>query len=869
MSATPRDKISVERLLQRSPFPVDEEGIEAVRQRLFERAKRLAPPNYEVHEEIGHGQYGRVFRATDTNFPRQVALKVIPYRGERALSRLEREAQALANLDHPNIVKVFEKGIADAGRYFLAMELVDGVRLDHWVRDSPRSWKEIVEIYAQAADALHHVHQRDMIHRDFKPSNAMVGKDSRLRLLDFGLVKMTPSGEHPRPADEDDDVVPMSDVEDSGSGGLEPIPSWSKSQGEAPTQSHGADNFDDLTRSGHIVGTLAYASPEQLQGKAIGPHSDQFSLCVALFDAVHGQRPFTGRTVMELLDQIATGNIARGSKKRRVPRGLRKVIRRGLADKPEDRYDNLAELSTALRRFLRPRFGPWTAMLVGVGLTTAVGGGLYQLNKRPPLSLHWDGAWPERVERADVESRYGPELLARLDAYADAWKSARDSYAERSKRDDDGPQVQCLAEGREQFTRFATALGKGAASSDPVGPSFTAQRIVLADLFDPSDCISATPPQEQDQSIALRLIDAQIARLENDYAQARKILDELDEDPTMGHVDLRAGLFHYERAMVQFHDREEEAWYTLLDAQTSNDGDLRFVIDAMIARLQVGVVLRSVTPKEIEALSTQIERKVAALEGDPDNAAVATGLAPWLKLAHAYSSSRSGRDDEAAALFAAARTAFDRLPPSPLRNAMTAHCILNEAYARASHELRVELDPAPLFDAVESFGEVYGWRHRHTLRHMTKAARVVGEGGKAKEAYEWLAPQLKTFESADEFDRMWLRADILTLDLRRHLQREMKRTTEKTDEWRREVSQILEWLDDTPVGPGRHEDAFHIRGTLASIQLFLGDTNAARHNVMQMDGLAATPREDAIVDSLMKSLPTEADDKKIEKNQPL
>ena len=867
MSATPRDKISVERLLQRSPFPADEEGIEAVRQRLFERPKRLAPPNYEIHEEIGHGQYGRVFRATDTNFPRQVALKVIPYQGDRALSRLEREAQALANLDHPNIVKVFEKGIADAGRYFLAMELVDGTRLDHWVRDAPRSWKEIVEIYAQAADALHHVHERDMIHRDFKPSNAMVGKDARLRLLDFGLVKMTPSGEQPR----GEDIVAMSDVEGSGSSRLEAIPPWTQSQGDGPTKSDGHAEFDDLTRSGHIVGTLAYASPEQLQGQTIGPYSDQFSLCVALFDAVHGQRPFTGRTVMEMLDQIAAGKIATGSGTQRFPRALRKIIRRGLSDKPEDRFGTLAELSTALRALLMPPFGRWTGMLIGAGLAAAIGGGMYAMHQASlpePLDLPWD-AWPEQVERPDVEARYGPELLARLDAYADRWKEARDTYANRPERNNEGPQVQCLTDGRTQFTRFVTALGKGSASSDPVGPSFSADRIALSDLFSPADCLSDTPPAERDQSLARRLVDAQVARLENDHRRASAILDELDLDPAMGRADLRAGLFHYERAMVQFHDRDDAAWNTLIDAQRSSNGDLRFVIDAMIAQLQVGVVLRAVPPKEIEVLSSQIERRVATLKHDPENSELATRLAPWLHLAKAYTSSRSGLDEGAASQFAKARAAFELLPPSPLRTAMMAHCTLNEAYAKASHQAGIHLEPGPLFEAAEAYRSIYGQRQRHTLRHIVKTARVVGEGGEAEKAYLWLSRMNEGADALEPFDQMWVRTDLLVLDRRRRFQAKVPLTTEKAESWRREIAQILEWLDAADIGPGRREDAFHMRAKFVDIQRALGDVSAARRNLTQMQAVATTQWEKDLIQTLSEKLPPETTEKKKEKNSPL
>ena len=182
--------VNVERLLCETPLSVEPSSLDAVHQRLFGPAKRRAPEHYEIHEELGRGGYGRVFRSTDKRYPREVALKVIHYHGPRQLARLEREARALASLAHPNIITVFDKGIADAGVYFLATERVAGTRLDAWMHDPARRLDEILEIFAQAAEGLQHAHQRGMVHRDFKPANAIVDEDGRLRILDFGLVEI-------------------------------------------------------------------------------------------------------------------------------------------------------------------------------------------------------------------------------------------------------------------------------------------------------------------------------------------------------------------------------------------------------------------------------------------------------------------------------------------------------------------------------------------------------------------------------------------------------------------------------------------------------------------------------------------------------
>ncbi len=269
---------------------------------------------FQVIEELGHGGMGMVYLAEDPDLGRRVAIKLLHERVElesRGRARLEREARALAALSHPNVVHVYEIG-SHEGHVFVAMERVPGRSLRDWLFERERSWQEIVEMFCAAGDGLAAAHRAGIVHRDFKPDNVLVDPDGRPRVLDFGLA--TP-------------VVPVDPEAD-------------------PERVDVA--LDGLTATGTVMGTPVYMAPEQHTGGTPDARSDQFSFCVALFEALFGARPFQGETLELLREAVLRGRIVTPSN-RSIPRRVVAAVRRGLSTAPEERHASVQDLLAELR----------------------------------------------------------------------------------------------------------------------------------------------------------------------------------------------------------------------------------------------------------------------------------------------------------------------------------------------------------------------------------------------------------------------------------------------------------------------------------------------------------------------------------------
>jgi tRNA A-37 threonylcarbamoyl transferase component Bud32 len=265
---------------------------------------------------------GVLYSARDPQLNRRVALKML--REDRLAGigiaesqrRLLREAQALAQLSHPNVVAVFDAGTF-AGQVFIALELVSGRTLRAWLREAPRAWQDMVERFIAAGRGLAAAHDAGFVHRDFKPENVLVGDDGRVRVTDFGLAR--PSAEPPANPSGDEERLPGLDL-------------------------HGS--LATLTETGHFAGTPRYMAPEQMAAGAIDGRTDQFSFCVALHEAVYGRPPFEAETVEQLLIQIQRGPAAPAGSN--VPEWLHAVLARGLRAAPGERYPTMEDLLTAL-----------------------------------------------------------------------------------------------------------------------------------------------------------------------------------------------------------------------------------------------------------------------------------------------------------------------------------------------------------------------------------------------------------------------------------------------------------------------------------------------------------------------------------------
>jgi eukaryotic-like serine/threonine-protein kinase len=276
-----------------------------VHARLFGRDGATTIGAYRVVRKLGHGAMGIVYLASAPDGG-AVAIKVVVGSGNEAQRRLRREARALAELDHPNIVRVHEAGEFEHG-CFVVMDYIEGTTARAWL-DAHTDRAARVAMLLPIGDALVAAHARGILHRDIKPENILIDRDGVPKLVDFGLAKAAPDG-------------------------------------EVSLATSGADR---LTRTGATLGTLGYAAPEQLLGKPIDHRADQFSLCVTLWEALFGVLPFAGATA----DAIALAAIAGRIEQPRAhdaPAAWVAAVRRGLAVDPEQRHRDVAALLRALR----------------------------------------------------------------------------------------------------------------------------------------------------------------------------------------------------------------------------------------------------------------------------------------------------------------------------------------------------------------------------------------------------------------------------------------------------------------------------------------------------------------------------------------
>jgi serine/threonine-protein kinase len=260
---------------------------------------------YAVTGRIGQGGMGMVYRAYDEVLEREVAVKVLTAEGgieDEYRKRFAIEAKAAARLQHPNIVTVFELG-EDRGVPFIAMELLSGADLDGLLRSGePLLLQESLDIMIQVCRGLHFAHEHRIIHRDVKPSNVRVLEDGSVKIMDFGIAKLGSTG---------------------------------------------------LTKSGMMVGTVHYMSPEQIRAKPLDGRSDVFSAGVILYELLSGKRPFVGEGATDVLIKIVqapTPHLAREQGPSEEP--LQAIVDRALAKNPDDRYASAAHLADDLARTL-------------------------------------------------------------------------------------------------------------------------------------------------------------------------------------------------------------------------------------------------------------------------------------------------------------------------------------------------------------------------------------------------------------------------------------------------------------------------------------------------------------------------------------
>jgi non-specific serine/threonine protein kinase len=265
--------------------------------------------HYKILDVLGEGGMGKVYLAEDTHLGRRVALKMLPTEmaaDPTRLQRFEREARAVAALNHPSIVTIYGVEKTESGR-FISMELVQGETLARHIPTRGMELDRFFEIATELAEALAAAHQQSITHRDLKPANVMVTDDGRIKILDFGLAKLHGS-------------------ESAG------------------------DDTQSISRVGTVVGTVPYMSPEQLQGLPADGRSDLFSLGVIFHEMIAGERPFSGTTSAELASSILRDRPRRLTGTRAtLPKQLERILRRCLEKEPDRRFQTAIDLRNELQ----------------------------------------------------------------------------------------------------------------------------------------------------------------------------------------------------------------------------------------------------------------------------------------------------------------------------------------------------------------------------------------------------------------------------------------------------------------------------------------------------------------------------------------
>ena len=274
--------------------------------------------HYKVLEKIGQGGMGEVYRAEDTSLKRDVAIKVLPEqftKDPQRLARFEREAQLLAQLNHPNIAAIYGFEEADDVR-FLAMELVPGETLAERVAKGPVPVKETLEVCRQIAESVEAAHEKGVIHRDLKPANVKVTPEGKVKILDFGLAKAF------------EDKTPVSDISQS------------------PTLT------EEMTRAGVILGTAAYMSPEQARGEEVDKRTDIFAFGCVLYELLTGRRTFAGKTVTDTLAKVLEGVPDWKALPNNTPWRIQDLLGRCLTKDPDDRLLHIGEARILIKKAL-------------------------------------------------------------------------------------------------------------------------------------------------------------------------------------------------------------------------------------------------------------------------------------------------------------------------------------------------------------------------------------------------------------------------------------------------------------------------------------------------------------------------------------
>lgn len=533
----------------------------------------IAIDRYQIIGVIGAGGMGIVYAARDPELGRQVAIKVLRPEMSANLSAntLIAEAQTMARLNHPNVCTVYEVGTVQDS-VFLAMEYVDGRTLSGWLEDGPRTWRQIVDIMIAAGRGVEAAHAAGIIHRDLKPENIMIGRDGRVRVMDFGIA----------------------------------------TRAARKRESEGMQ-VGRRASMASLIGTPAYMAPELLRGQSGDELSDQFAFAVTLYEALFGERPYRGRTIGELNESYDHKRMHSPPSKVRVPRWLRQAILRGAATETKRRYDSVGAMVAELERIPRVR-RTWqitglTAALVVLGVLITIVWYQRELAVReacPSADERLAGAWNDEhraaveqaLARAGIPNAAGQwhRVAKNLDAYSERWSAMYTQACEATRVRGEQSEAMldrrmlCLDARRKELSELVAAL--------TLADRGVAQRAVEATLAlaDVDRCSARrelldAPPEPDDKgkqailgNLRARLAAARIQYNLGRYARVRAEVEaistqavEVGYDPTIANARLLEGRV---LAGLDQIDRSERA-YVAAWLAAERSGDDRTKLEAL------------------------------------------------------------------------------------------------------------------------------------------------------------------------------------------------------------------------------------------------------------------------------------------------
>ncbi|MCH9680245.1 MAG: serine/threonine protein kinase, partial [Deltaproteobacteria bacterium] len=488
---------------------------------------------YEVLRRLGSGGAGVVYRGRDPELGREVAIKLLraDQRGTQWRERMLREAQAMAKVEHPNVIEIYDVGVHRDGpdkspAIYIVMELIDGLDLHKWWNPE-RAWTEVIEVYLQAARGLEAAHRHGLVHRDFKPSNVMLDERGRVRVLDFGLVR----GDQP---------------------------SWSAATISASDPEADYAPLTGLTETGGVLGTPPYMAPEQHAAQEIDARADQYSLCVALFEALYRERPFPQTTLSDLQEAKTSGHVV-PVERRDVPVEVDAIVRRGLSPDPDDRFASMTQVVGALERCLKPprrtrRILAWVgAVTITVAAAATVVGVGTQACKDGTIAPLWTEARAVGVREtfvaassalgATTADRVGERLQARDQRTQHTWTTACDEREQgRASAERLGAIERCLEERQAEAEAVLDAFTE--ADARMVSTALSA----VYQLSPPAGCLDPPPSEPKHDEPSYRALSTEVARLKG-MAQAGQLEQALVRGEALvaraeaaGHAELEARL---------------------------------------------------------------------------------------------------------------------------------------------------------------------------------------------------------------------------------------------------------------------------------------------------------------------------------------